>query len=174
MDKAARLALPVLAFLFLTCLPAFADDGWYSSSGSSFVDVVENIRTGIGRILKIILLIGSAGALAFAVYNMMEGEPQGAKRFMIWMVGLLIGFVFIHVLGTMATPSGTGSAAKAGSFSELKYTVKNILMILLAIVAMVTVIQKVFQLINGEKEGGRQLFKWFSVSTAGFAILSVI
>ena len=51
---------------------------------------------------------------------------------------------------------------------------KSLMQILLIIVSMICVVRKVIQLINGEKEGGRELFKWFAVSTVGIALIGLI
>lgn len=171
----ARHALPLLALLLLNCIPVLAQDsGWYSSTGNGFVTVVSQIRTGMVGVLKAVLILGSAGALFFAVYNVMEGEPQGAKRFIIWMVGLLIGFIVVQAFGTGNLSRMSSGGLDAGSFGDFKIAIRDILVILLAIVSMVTVVQKVFQLINGEKEGGRQIFKWFVVSLVGQLLLYVV
>ena len=62
----------------------------------------------------------------------------------------------------------------AGAFSYYKRMIKDILMVLLNIVSIVTVVSKVLQVINGEKEGTRQLFRWFVVSIFGQILLTVI
>lgn len=166
------LFLTVLGLFLFSCFDAAAQ--WYDDTGRGLVNVVLNVRLSMTKVLKVILLLGSSGALFFTVYSIMDGDQQGVKRFAVWLVGLVLGFVLINVLGNVNTPEDFSNSASAGSFSSIKNTLKSVLSILLMVVSMVTVVQKVFQLINGEKEGGRQIFKWFVVSIVGLVLLRMI
>ena len=163
--------LSVLFLLLASSQDLFAQGSWYEDTGGGFTGIIDRIRTALVGTCRVILLIGSGGALFFAIYNIIDGDTQGAKRFGIWLVGLLIGFIVLRVLGNVQMTAKTGSLS---DFASVKYTVKSLLLSLLCVVSMVTVIQKVFQLINGEKEGGRQLFKWFAVSIVGFTLLNIL
>lgn len=164
------LFLTVLALFLFSSVDGFAQS-WYENAGGGLSGIIDGLRNVLMKFCKAVLLLGSGGALVFAIYNIIDGDSQGAKRFMIWLFGLLLGFVLLQLLGN-ATVSA--SAGKMSDFAGVKGTVKSLLMSLLCVVSMVTVVQKVFQLINGEKEGGRQLFKWFAVSLVGFALMNVI
>ncbi len=164
----------ILSVLVLFCLfstDLFAQESWYEGNSGGLAGIIDSVRGALVATCKVILLLGSGGALFFAIYNIIDGDTQGAKRFGIWLVGLLIGFIVLQVLGNATVSANSG---RLSDFAGVKMTVKSVLMSLLCVVSMVTVVQKVFQLINGEKEGGRQLFKWFAVSLVGFVLLNII
>ena len=166
----SMLIFSVLLLMCLSSQDVFAQS-WFEADSGGLATLIDNVRHALMKLCKVILLIGSGGAFFFAVYNLIEGDNQGAKRFGIWLLGLLIGFLVLQSFGNLAVEADAG---KLGDFANVKMTVKSVLISLLCIVAMVTVVQKVFQLINGEKEGGRQLFKWFAVSLVGFTLLNII
>jgi len=165
------LFLSALGFFVFSCLDTFAFQ-WYESSGNGLVNIFGTTQRVLTRVLQLILILGASGALFFAVYNLMEGDPQGAKRFAIWFVGLAIGLLVVYIFGKANMSYGSGQSA--GSFSSLKAALKSVLGSMLIMVSMITVVQKVFQVVNGEKEGGRQLFKWFVVSVVGQMLISII
>ena len=165
--------LSVILLMFVFCEDAFAESGWLDDSGSSFVGVVSGLLHAFTLLCKGVLLIAGIGALFFAIMSMLNGEQAGAKRFFIWLAGLAIGFAIVSVLGNVKVSGGRG-VADAGAFTVFKQTVKSLVQVLMIVVSMVCVVKKVIQLINGEKEGGRELFKWFAVSVVGFALIGVI
>lgn len=166
--------LSVIALLLLVSQEAFALGGWYEDTGASFVSFVAGTLSAFKRICQVVLVIAGAGSLFFAIMSMLNGDSEGAKRFFIWLAGLAIGFALVSVMGGMKAGGGGGGVADAGAFSDFKVTVKSLMQILLIIVSMICVVRKVIQLINGEKEGGRELFKWFAVSTVGFALIGLM
>ena len=167
--------LTVLVFFIVSSVDCFAEAGWYEKTGESFVNVVNRLRSGISAVARVLMLIGSAGALVFAIINLMEGEREGAKRFMIWLVGLLIGFIAISILkdGPILPNRDVSNGAGSGVSSFIS-PMRSLMSVLLYIVAIITVVSKVFQVINGEKDGGRQLFKWFVVTLVGMVLLNVL
>lgn len=171
--KTARFVF-VLAFLVCGSLQMYAAGGgqwWGSGDTDSLTLIIYSVRNSLLTICKVVMIIGSLSALALAVMNWMEGDSSAAKRFAIWLAGLLVGFVLLNAVQWVGKDAG---ATGAGAFYSVSVTVKSVLIALLSIVQLVTVVQKVFQVIHGEKEGGRQLFKWFAVSLAGQIMLSAI
>ena len=164
--------LSVVSLFFLTEELLYAQN-WYEDTGGSFVGLVQGSIQAVSRLCRVILIIAGAGSLFFAIMSMVNGDQEGAKRFFIWLAGLAIGFGILSVLGRVG-PGGGDGALDAGPFSGFKGTVKSLMQILLLIVSMTSVVRKAIQLIHGEKEGGRELFKWFAVSLVGFTFLSLI
>lgn len=167
-------ALSVIGLLLFVPQEAFALGGWYEDTGASFVSFVAGTLSAFKSICQVILVIAGAGSLFFAIMSIVNGDSEGAKRFFIWLAGLAIGFALVSVMGGVKAGGGAGGVADAGAFSSFKGTVKSLMQILLIIVSMICVVRKVIQLINGEKEGGRELFKWFAVSTVGIALIGLI
>ena len=164
-----------VVFCMFGCATAFASeisDDWYNSD-VSLAGVIETSRVWLTSICKIILLLASIGAAGFMIFNIIEGSPEAAKRIGMWLGGLLIGMTVLTVFGNVGLSSG-GEGLSAGEFSSLKSMVRSTLMAILSVVSIVTVVQKVIQLINGEKEGGRGLFKWFLVSIIGQIFLGLL
>lgn len=61
------------------------------------------IVPGIIRVLKIIVIIGGAISLLLVVFNIIQGERDSAKKAGWWLVGLVLGFIVLTILGGAVT-----------------------------------------------------------------------
>ena len=169
--------LPVALLLFAFFLSetfAFAqDEEWTVGETGSLSGILSGFRHGIAKISQIILVLGAAFSGVMVAMAVMSGEQQSMKRFGIWLIGCVIGVILINIMEKAGLTASDGNL-DAGAFSYYKRMIKDILMVLLNIVSIVPVVSKVLQVINGEKEGTRQLFRWFVVSIFGQILLTVI
>lgn len=62
---------------------------------------LQGIVPSIARILKIIVLIGGAISAILVVFNIIQGERDSAKKAGWWLVGLVVGFIVLTILGNM-------------------------------------------------------------------------
>ena len=96
----ARVAFCAL-MLALTAAPAFAQvsDPISQRLIDGTATGLQGIVPGIVRVLKIIVLIGGAISLLLVVFNIIQGERDSAKKAGWWLVGLVIGFIALTLLG---------------------------------------------------------------------------
>lgn len=163
--------------LVLPELVAVADDGWYSSRDTSIFRVIDDLRIGLYKIVKVILILSSGFSLVMLAMAIMNGERESMRRFGMWCIGLVLGVIIISVLTKLNIASSYDSRTLGGHvdrFGDVFSVVKGIVSILLNIVCVTTVVSKIIQVMNGEKEGGHQLFRWFAVSIIGQGFISIL
>lgn len=166
-STAARTFILAACFLLWFSVPALADGG----DGSELVSIINGTRNGFATLLKVVLLISASGAFVFAAYQLMSGNKEAAKRMILWIVGLAIGYL---VIGALQKSSAGGAGGGTGDFGGFKLLVKGVIQSLLCIVAMFTVVKAVISVIHGEQGASRNLFKWFVVVMVGFTLVSAV
>ncbi len=160
--------LCLLVFLFISESSVFAA-GSDSEGYGSFFELVSDFQSKLIFLTKIIIILSGGFSLTMLGWAVMSGEKESLKRFGVWVIGLIIGFAVLSFLGRVTPDSDVQNAQ---NFNTLRGFVFSFISILLNIVCIITVAGRVIQIINGEKEGGRQLFKWFVVTVIGFTLLS--
>lgn len=161
-------------FLFSSTDVLAAGDKWYDYDGLHGLNaVLGGIGQAVSNFLKVILVLGAGGAAVFAVIEIMNGDQASAKRFFVWFAGTVLGFIILSVLDRMGFAVMPGSKAPDG-FSPYYDGLKMLMRTALLIVMSVTCIQKIIMVVNGEKEGSRNLFKWFVVSLIGLVLISAV
>ena len=165
----------VLVFLFISEGPLFAQTGgsFADTSDGGLTGMISSVRGGLFSVLKIIIVLSAGFALVMVGLAVVNGEKESLRRFGTWAIGLTLAFSILTALQHIPINSGGGFLA-AGSFSGFYSTVKNLALSMLIIVAMITCVEPVIKVIQGEKEGGRHVFKWFLVATLGISLLSVL
>lgn len=160
--------LCLLVFFFISESSAFAA-GNDSEGYGSFFELVSDFQSNLISLTKVIIFLSAGFSLMMLGWAIMSGERESLKRFGVWTIGLVIGFAVLSFLGRVTPKS---DVMNAENFNTLRGSVFSFISILLNIVCIITVAGRVIQIINGEKEGGRQLFKWFVVTVIGFTLLS--
>lgn len=147
--------------------------GFDFSSDYSAVNALEKIRTALFKFLIVVIGIAALASLVMGIYNMMQGEPQSAKRMFIWFVGLAVGLSLLAVISTLGHED-INHVGHETAFSNLRLLLGNVMEIALTIVSMVTLAITSIHVMNGEKDGIQKLIRWFVISTIGLALLHVV
>ncbi len=193
MSRRQMRILTVAAVLFLcTAAAAYANNGvlliqgdWYNnySQGAGLNSnadpraLINNARSSLYNLLRIVLGLGAMVSLIVVIYQLMGGQPESAKKLMSYVVILALGFIFLSVVSQFGVVQGADiySDHNANGGFGHEYTVaKGVLSILLSIVCMVTLVVTVIQVISGEQDGARKALRWVAISSAGVALLSAV
>lgn len=142
---------------------------------TSIDDLLKDIREGLLAVLKAVLALGALATLVYIVYGLISGQPDSAKKMMVWVAVLSLCYVMVEVF----SQTGTGVVAggkhlSGGSFSYQFGLVRSALQIILSMVCMVTLVVASIHVIGGDQEGSKKLLKWIVVSSAGLSLLSLV
>ena len=165
----------VLVFLFISEGFLFAQTGgaFADAGDGGLAGMISGARGVLYKLLKIIIVLSAGFALVMVGLAVVNGEKESLRRFGTWAVGLTLAFSVLSVLENLSIDI-KGGLLEPGSFDKFYFTVKNIASSMLIIVAMITCIEPIIKVIQGEKEGGRNVLKWFLVATFGITLLSVL
>lgn len=193
MSRRQMRILTVAAVLFLcTAAAAYANNGtlliqgdWYNnySQGARLnslgdpYDLLVDARAALYRLLQVVLGLGAMISLIVVVYQLMGGQPESAKKLMVYVIILSLGFIFLSAVSRFGATQGaaiTNDYKSHGGFGHEYLVAKSVLSVLLSIVCMVTLVVTVIQVISGEQDGARKALRWVGISSAGVALLSAV
>ena len=95
-------ACMMLAFAAVPMALAQTDDSVSQAILNGTEQGLQGIVPGIIRVLKIIVIIGGAISLLLVVFNIIQGERDAAKKAGWWLVGLVLGFIVLTLLGNVS------------------------------------------------------------------------
>ena len=99
--KVKVLVLTIIAGLVSSPVFAQVNDVVGNQILNSTQQGLQGIVPGVTRILKIVVLIGGAISAILVVFNIIQGERDSAKKAGWWLVGLVVGFIVLTILGNM-------------------------------------------------------------------------
>ena len=68
---------------------------------ASSQDPFGYIRKGLARFLMVLLGIFAVVSLVVVVVQLINGDRDGAKKFVKWFVALLFGFIFFGIISNL-------------------------------------------------------------------------
>ena len=68
---------------------------------ASSQDPFGYIRKGLARFLMVLLGIFAVVSLVVVVVQLINGDRDGAKKFVKWFVALLLGFIFFGIISNL-------------------------------------------------------------------------
>lgn len=171
--------LLILVFLFI---PQLGYCGGYETVDTSkAVDMILRLRHSLATFLKFILAFGAIITLVLAMMTMMQGDSSAAKRFFMWVAGLIIGIFFLEFMekiGGYPNPENNKIYAEnfdgLETFSNIKLLIRGILSSVLCMISMVVLTINVIHFMKGDREGLEKLQKWLIYSVAGIGLLSAV
>ena len=179
--RAVFITVLLVAFFSLVpdCLAQDAvtryEEFYGAGSESGPVTVLLNVRSGLYKTARAILLIAGLTTLLLATVNMMQGDSSSAKRMFLWGIGLALGLALLSIVSTHGSYSASGRAlSRSGDFSSIKMVVGSVLSIILSLVSMVTLTVVSIHVMKGERDGIEKFIKWLVVSVIGMALLNIV
>ena len=144
-------------------------------SVKTVADVLRNVRVGLFKALRLLLLIASLAMLVLTAINVMQGDSGAAKRLFMWAIGLAIGLALLSIVANHGTYAPVDKAlTRANSFSGIKQTVGDAMQVALSIVSMIMLVVVSIHVMRGEKDGFEKLLKWLIASVLGITLLNII
>lgn len=156
-----RRASTVLVFL-TGAVPLFAQSG----NSMDF----QGLARSLNRFLLIIMGLGAMVSLTFAIYHLINGKPDAAKKIVWVFLGLGLGSSLLYVSSLYAT----SVPAAAGGFEGIKVSLREILQSALALVAMISITVQTIMIFRGDEQAYRRIFVWVITISIGSALLNVI
>ena len=161
-DSNVIIRVVTVLVLLTSAVPLFAQNG------NSFD--FNGIARSLNRLLLVIMGLGSMVSLTFAIYHLISGKQEAAKKIAWVFIGLGLGSALLYITSLHAT----SVPAVSGGFDGLKASLREVLQSALAIVAMFSITVQTIMIFRGDEQAYRRLFVWVITISLGSAILNVI